>query len=124
MRHQALGQLAARRNLELQATEAEPEVLQHRIASVIDRGFAEHAAAKLQPFGFTFSDRVALLDAAERLGMARFRANMILATLEHQAPARRYAAPEVPSRSFAPSLVVILSIEAAIVGVLVLLCSL
>ncbi len=125
LRQRALGELAARRNAELQAAIAVTEpVSSARVMSVIERGFADHAAERLQPFGFSFSDRVRLLDAAERLGISRFRANMILAMQEHHAPARRVAAPEGPAKSLAPPLIVILFVEMIVVSALVALCAL
>ena len=126
LRQLALSDLATRRNAELEMATETPDApaQEYTLASVVERSFAEHASAKLQPFGFLFSDRVRLLDAAEQLGITRFRANMILAMQEHQAPARRFAAPEVPGKSFAPSLVVILSLELVVVGVLIALCAL
>jgi hypothetical protein len=89
----------------------------------LEQAFSDQASACLQPFGFTFSDRVRLLDSAERMGLPRFRANMLLAMREHQAPVRTSAAPEIPSRSFAPSLLVIFAIEVVVVAGLVALCA-
>jgi hypothetical protein len=130
LRQRALGELATRRNAETQtvrirsATRRTPPVSSRPVISAIEQGFADYAATKLQPFGFTFCDRVKLLDSAERLGITRFRANLILALQEHHAPARSTAAPVVPRRSVAPSLLVILCLELAIVAGLVVACHL
>jgi hypothetical protein len=144
---QALGDLAKRRDLQTRASEPdalrisaslktnrvknEHAHLQQRITAVVERGFTEHALSKLQPFGFTFSDRVTLLDAAEKLGISRFRANLILAMHENQAPGRRWAKQSsmqssgrsgpanAPPRSVASSLLLILSLEILVVAALV-----
>jgi hypothetical protein len=130
LRQRALVDLARERNTQTQIVRNKVAI--RRVApvskalptTVMERDFADCAASRIQPFGFTFSDRVFLLDSAERQGISRFRANMMLAVLEHQAPARRSAPPEVPSKSFAPSLLLILCVEIAVVGVLVMLAAL
>ena len=130
LRQRALVDLAAERNSQTQV--ARQKTAARRVAPVarpsaineIEHAFADEAATRLQPFGFTFSDRVMLLDLAERKGIVRFRANMILALLEHQTSSRRICTVEVPSKSVAPSLLVILGIELAVVGVLVMLVAL
>lgn len=132
LRQQALVDLARRRNVQTCLPQRQDKTSVRRVVpvnsstliSVVEHSFADHAALQLQPFGFTFSDRVTLLDSAERLGINRFRANMMLALLEHHTPARRFAAPEVPPRSLAPSLLVILGIEVAIICGLLLLAAL
>jgi hypothetical protein len=88
-----------------------PSVLQLRIDAVVERGFAEHALTKLQPFGFTFSDRAALLDAAEKLGISRFRANLILAMQENTALQRRSVTPPPQPASNTPYLLLIVAME-------------
>jgi hypothetical protein len=146
LRQQALSQLASRRNAQtgsngpvqpivVRASLAQASLAKATVArgvetparvtvvDIVERGFSNHAAGCLQPFGFTFSERLRLLDAAERLGISRFRANMLLALLEHQAPDRKFAPPEIPSRSFAPPLLLILGIEIAVVAALIALCS-
>ncbi len=130
LRQRALVDLATQRNAQTQtlrhktAARRIPPVAAAPAKMITDRNFTDDAAARLQPFGFTFSDRVALLDSAERRGIPRFHANMMLAALEHQAPARRSAPAEVPSKSITPSLLVILAIELAVVGVLVTVAAL
>jgi hypothetical protein len=108
LRHQALKDLARERNLQLLVNPAPARLASvpmrrasttiearplgtaanrdHAVAvlEASENEFAVAAAAKLQPFGFTFSDRIKLLDLAERSGISRFRANVILATHEHQ----------------------------------------
>jgi hypothetical protein len=83
----------------------------------VEREFADAIAAKLQPFGFTFSDRLRLLNQAERLGINRFRANVMLAMHEHQAG--RATAPAADSARRVPSLFAVLIAELAVVAVLV-----
>jgi hypothetical protein len=126
LRQRALGELATQRNVETQAVRIKtaarrvPPIATRPVISVIEQGFADYAATKLQPYGFDFCDRVKLLDSAEQLGITRFRANMILALQEHHAPARRVAPSEVPGKSVMPSMLVILCIEIAIVGAMIL----
>jgi hypothetical protein len=96
----------------------------HTVANpaATENEFAVQVAAKLQPFGFTFSDRIKLLDIAERSGIPRFRANVILAMHEHQTG--RQAANDPKNSSATPSLLVVLMIEAVVVSALVWLCTL
>ncbi len=111
---QALHDLAKRRNSETNSvvTNVRPvrsnlifdrqAPLQSRITAVVERGFTEHALTKLQPFGFTFSDRTALLDAGERL---------------ENDGAWGYTPPSRTDKAKAiPSLLVIFSIEILIVA--------
>jgi hypothetical protein len=146
LRHQALKDLARERNLQLLVnpclaavpkgrspivesrpfgTAAKREIIgPDTVAnpSATENEFAVQVAAKLQPFGFTFSDRSKLLDIAERSGIPRFRANVILAMHEHQTG--RQAANDPKNSSAAPSLLVVLMIEAVVVSALVWLCTL
>jgi hypothetical protein len=126
----ALNDLARRRDTETQVRDesgssehlrtgleqqARRSTLQLDISAVVERGFSEHAASKLQPFGFTFSDRVALLSTAEKLGVSRFRANLILAMLENKAPARRKFDARKPGKPLASPVMLILAIEILVV---------
>jgi len=95
--------------------------VQLQISAVVERGFAEHAASKMQSFGFTFSDRIALLDTAETLGISRFRANLILAMQENRAPARAAAKQSALSTSFFPWFLLMVGIEILIVLAVVLI---
>ena len=87
------------------------------MSAVVERGFAEHAQTKLQSFGFTFSDRVALLNAGEKLGLTRFRANLILAMQENQVPRNITVTRSVVPRSLTFPLLLILGTELGIVAV-------
>ncbi len=138
LRHQALGDLARRRNLQLLVNPLTPAIRSPRpvrmtvsqraaqpgVDATSNTGelkFIEQVAARLQPFGFTFSDRLKLLDSAEQMGIARFRANVILAMHEHQAGRRSNPVEQKP---FAPSLLLVLAIEVAVVAGAVWLCTL
>jgi hypothetical protein len=146
LRYEALNSLARKREDELTSLRALtglvpsgekpiPAVVRRRVAGVrdvsapalnkpatgqeqLERDFAEQIAARLQPFGFTFSDRLRLLDRAERMGISRFRANVMLAMHEHQAgrgPGSATANAPDSSRKPAPSLLFILMAEAVVV---------
>jgi hypothetical protein len=130
LRHEALTTLAreradqlaadreAARSRELPRVLAQPVTVRRRLASEqVERDFADQIAAKLQPFGFTFSDRLKLLNQAERLGINRFRANVMLAMHEHQANREQVAAANVKPKI--PSLFAVLMAELAVVGALV-----
>lgn len=110
LRHEALVDLARRRNIQTRLDSWE----------TVERDFSNQATAELQPFGFTFSDRLKLLDTAERKGISRFRANLILATCEHQAP-RTWAPATVKPKI--PSLLVVLAMEAALVAAVMWICA-
>lgn len=125
---QAIGELAKRRDLELQASDSpnpasakDPRraTLHLEISAVVERGFSAHAASKLQPFGFTYSDRVSLLDAGEKLGISRFRANMILAMLENQRSVPRQTVKGIDRKPAVPSLLLVLALEAFLVASIV-----
>ncbi len=126
LRQRALGDLARQRNVETRTVRVQTAarriapVPSRPVISVIEQGFADYAATKIQPFGFEFGDRVKLLNSAEQLGITRFRANLILALQEHHAPARRVAAIVAPAKPVTSSLVLILFIEIAIVAGLAL----
>ena len=76
---------------------------------------SQHAGSKLQPFGFTYSDRVGLLDAGEKLGISRFRANMILAMLENQRSIPAPIAHRKPHKTI-PTVLVIVAMELLVIS--------
>jgi len=144
LRHQALKDLARERNLQLLVNPVHPRLaaVPKGRSSIVElrpfgtaaerrqpvenpdateNEFAVAAAAKLQPFGFTFSDRIKLLDLAERSGISRFRANLILALHEHKA---RRPTTDLPAGSISPSLLVVFAIEAVVVLAFAWICTL
>lgn len=147
LRHQALKDLARERNLQLLVNPAHPglatvpkgrssivelrpfgtaakrESAPHFVEnpSATENEFSVTVAAKLQTFGFTFSDRIKLLDLAERSGINRFRANVILAMHEHQAG--RQVIDQTAKKSFTPSFLAVLVLEAVVVLAFVWICT-
>jgi hypothetical protein len=137
LRHEALTTLARQREDDLASLrgltgfrESPRQVIQtpvrRRVARMstpssdtdrVECEFADAIAAKLQPFGFTFSDRLRLLNQAERLGINRFRANVMLAMHEHQAG--RASSPAADPAPRIPSLFAVLIAEFAVVAVIV-----
>ena len=81
------------------------------MAAVIERGFTGGVADRLARGGFTFSDRAALLAAAERLGIERFRANLIIADQQNRTPARPRR-----SGSLVPALASAIAVQSVIVA--------
>jgi len=139
LRHQALGALAEQRNNQthsIQNPPANTRTTARRILpltdgrpattiTAVEQGFADYAATRLQPFGFTFTDRAKLLASAEQLGINRFRANLILALTEHHCPLRRVAqSVQQAPQSIAPPMLLILGLEVIAVGIAVLLFNL
>lgn len=51
---------------------------------VIERAFVDHVAQRLHGRVLRYSDRLKLLKAAERLRIGRFRANLVIAMVQHQ----------------------------------------
>jgi hypothetical protein len=121
---------SARRRVAPQAIpfQHKPSLINSRLdPDTAEQDFIGRIAGKLHPFGFTFSDRVQLLDTAEQLGISRFRANMIMAMLEHQrgpgaAPATHAAARPAAASPMVPSLLIVLAVEIAVVAGLVWIC--
>jgi hypothetical protein len=54
------------------------------IIDAIERGYAAHVATCLHGQILRYSNRLALLQAADRLHINRFRANLIIAMVQHE----------------------------------------
>jgi hypothetical protein len=67
----------------LELTPADPT------AAAIERAFAGHVAERLNGRILRYSKRLDFLKSAERLRINRFRANLIIAMVQHQMPGRR-----------------------------------
>ena len=80
--------------------------------------FADRVAATVDSRLLIFSERHALLKTAERLGIDRFHANLIVAVAQHQAEGRGQAKPQATpisrKRSLSP-IVLIIAVQALIV---------
>ena len=89
------------------------------IAPAIVRGFAQAVADSLQDGVLPYADRQRLLRRATRLGIGRFDANLIIASVQHRQPARD-APPRsgvVDARGWKRALLIVLTIEATLAGV-------
>ncbi len=95
------------------------------MATALERGFAGHVADRLASGPFTFSDRMKLLRSAERIGIARFEANLIISLARNpagcvtstQEPAKP---PVLPGRNCWKSLLIAAATQAVIAGLLYL----
>ena len=81
-------------------------------SQVIQRGFADGVADRLSRGPFTYTDRAALLAAGEKLGIDRFRANLIVA-LRQQEVGRPTPSHLSPLPSVAAAVLVQLAVAAA-----------
>lgn len=53
------------------------------MTDAVERAFADHVASRLLGQVLRYSDRVTMLKAADRLRIGRFRANLIIAMVQH-----------------------------------------
>jgi hypothetical protein len=70
------------------------------ITAAIERAFADHVTAHLNGPVLHYSNRLSLLKAAERLRINRFRANLIIALVQHES-ARESISHSPPSNAIA-----------------------
>jgi len=95
--------------------------LEHVLAvpPAIVRGFAEAVADSLQAGVLPYADRQRLLRRAARLGIGRFDANLIIASVQHRGPQAntRPVPGEAPVIDWKNALLVVLTIEATLAGV-------
>ncbi len=89
--------------------------------SAVEHGFADHVAQRLRNGGFTYSDRIHLIDTAEKIGIPRFRANLILAIEQNRSGVHPANGPAAASSGIS-YLLVILAIEIVAVGLFVWMC--
>jgi hypothetical protein len=89
------------------------------IEPAIVRGFAEAVADSLQGGVLPYSDRQRLLRRAARLGIGRFDANLIIASVQHRRPAcgDERALSIAPETGWKSALLIVLTIEATLAGV-------
>ncbi|HSV14073.1 MAG TPA: hypothetical protein VLI90_07425 [Tepidisphaeraceae bacterium] len=76
-----------------------PRALPTPIIDAIERGYASHVASSLNGQILRYSERQSLLRAADRLHINRFRANLIIAMVQHErgeAPAPKARSSDVP----------------------------
>ena len=71
--------------------------LPNSVTSAIERGYAAHVATRVRGQILRYSDRLDLLRAAERLGINRFRANLIIATVQHEQRGERQTVQAKPA---------------------------
>jgi hypothetical protein len=92
--------------------------------SAVERGFADHSADCLRAGDLSFSARLHLLNMGEKLGIPRFRANLIIALEQHRIEPRRMSPKSSlkKTRSMLPQLLAIVILEAAVVGLFVWAC--
>ncbi len=87
-----------------------PPTFDPATAAVIERGFTQGVAERVDRGGFTFSDRAALLAAGERLGIDRFRANLIIVDRQNRTPLPPRRSP------FVPALVAVVAVQSAVIA--------
>jgi hypothetical protein len=74
---------------------AVPALPSSSVCTALERGFAGFISDRLASGPFTFSDRMKLLQSAERIGMSRFQANLIVSLAQHSAGTTPRPAEEV-----------------------------
>jgi hypothetical protein len=87
--HRALGELS--RQYDRQLTKfvqidpsPESQKLSDDTTAAIERAFSQHVAESLNGPVLRYSDRLKLLEVAERLRIKRFRANLLIAMVQHE----------------------------------------
>jgi hypothetical protein len=62
--------------------------------AAVERAFSRHVAERLNGRMLRYSQRLEFLKAAQRLRINRFRANLIIAMVQHQSPPTAQIKPE------------------------------
>jgi hypothetical protein len=88
------------------------------VAKALEDGFAGYVSERISAGPFTFSDRMEALQSAERIGIPRFKANLIVALTQSAAADRPVGSRPVGRRSPVGALLTaVILIEAAIAGI-------
>jgi hypothetical protein len=123
--HQSLGELSTRYDRQRSvATADEQPVASGQVIRPHCESFAQHVATMLEGPVLRYSNRLGLLREAERRGIGRFEANLVIAVVQHQQrqmPTARARATEPaverrPGWSLATCLGVILAVQSVIVA--------
>jgi hypothetical protein len=90
-------------------TYREPPIGPVRVAEDPARQFAAEVQSKLAAGLLHYSDRLALLRTARRLGLSRFDANLLIAAAQHERPSPKAAPLPPPSRQMPRALVALIA---------------